>query len=477
MPTNLQQQLEQSIGTLKIDTDLLHKVLHGPESGPESVNTVESGELKSFMRLQKEIVDALESTSIIADVTALRDETKDARDEAVAAAGAMAIPDLGDIGKFYAAASDGSGGVVADFISLPAATDVAPGIVALATAAEIAAGIVANKAATPAAIKLSGIADMKARENIAILSFKVLQLQGISIQKYIDGYSDDFADLTGVDTSNPSWGLHDATGKFVSNKTLVQISNVGTTNIGNMTSGGGLAAAFDGTLNQAASGSTWRSGAPGYIGKDFGIGVSKDVKEVRITSTNDRGFDHNSSFGSTTNVTLTNQVSNDNYNNSVDRGNVVLPTNLAVIGQTIKIPIVGVGGYRYWRVKVEGTGMTYPACAELQYFENSPLTELILISQAQVALVQPSRIGLVISHEAIDPVIFNTDIIVYVSRDNGGTWTQASLSVAGDLDATRKILIAEADVSGTPAGVIPKYRITTHNGKEQRVHAVSCHWR
>lgn len=74
------------------------------------------------------------------------------------------------------------------------------------------------------------------------------------------------------------------------------------TNIGDMTGGGGLAAAFDGNLSQANSASAVganRGATGGYVGKDFGSGNAKPLSKIVVRSTNNIGFTN------TGNVTLT----------------------------------------------------------------------------------------------------------------------------------------------------------------------------
>lgn len=75
---------------------------------------------------------------------------------------------------------------------------------------------------------------------------------------------------------------------------LNQITDyTGTTNIGDMTGGGGLAAAFDGTTSQAfgscASASPGGT-TPAYVGKQWAGGVGKIIGRFIVYDPNNEGF-------------------------------------------------------------------------------------------------------------------------------------------------------------------------------------------
>ena len=71
----------------------------------------------------------------------------------------------------------------------------------------------------------------------------------------------------------------------------------------------------------------------------------------------------------------------------------------------------------------------------------------------------------------------NTDILGYISRDAGTTWTQGTLVDAGSFDDTTNILTMNAvDISGQPSGTSMRYKIVTANAKEQRLHGAWLAW-
>ena len=76
----------------------------------------------------------------------------------------------------------------------------------------------------------------------------------------------------------------------------------------------------------------------------------------------------------------------------------------------------------------------------------------------------------------------NTDIKAYVSRNNGTTFTQATLVDEGTYDTNVKVMSAhDIDISSQSSGTQMKYKISTHNqsagSKVTEVQAVSLGWR
>ncbi len=146
------------------------------------------------------------------------------------------------------------------------------------------------------------------------------------------------------------------------------------TRIGDMTSGGGLAAAFDGTTSQAEGSSARNSGSQtiGYVGKDWGSGVTKTVTGFIAYGSNDLGFTGNSPPGACGAITVTLQGSTDNFSSSiVDLGNVNAGTNAAGLVATKLTGIDTSTAYRYHRLKIvkASSDTKEVACAECQFYE------------------------------------------------------------------------------------------------------------
>ena len=74
----------------------------------------------------------------------------------------------------------------------------------------------------------------------------------------------------------------------------------------------------------------------------------------------------------------------------------------------------------------------------------------------------------------------NTDLVAAVSRDNGTTFTNVTLTGKGSYSGTTQIATAHnVDISGQPAGVAMKWKISTPNNalaKQTRINGVSLGW-
>lgn len=89
---------------------------------------------------------------------------------------------------------------------------------------------------------------------------------------------------------------------------------------------------------------------------------------------------------------------------------------------------------------------------------------------------QPVKANVAIVYQEIDATIENTETNVYLSRDNGTTWTQVIVADAGSYDGTYHYMIGTVDVSAQPAGTNVKIRVQTANGKEVRLAAWAVDW-
>ncbi len=96
------------------------------------------------------------------------------------------------------------------------------------------------------------------------------------------------------------------------------VSSADGTPIGNMTTNGGLAAAFDGNIAQGFAACATLNGTgslSGQIGKDWGSGVTRIVNGFRITGPSNSGI--NISDGTDRTITLKLQGSTDNFSSSI----------------------------------------------------------------------------------------------------------------------------------------------------------------
>lgn len=150
------------------------------------------------------------------------------------------------------------------------------------------------------------------------------------------------------------------------------ISPSGKTKIGNLTNGGGLAAAFDGTTNQAAAASASRTTSTAaftnYVGVDWGVGVSHKVTRVKVYGPNNANI---LAAGGGTTFKL--QGSTDNFASSVVdlTGAITFPTGNSQVVEVLRAAITTGTAYRYHRLAITGNGSNTVAVAEVEFYEDS----------------------------------------------------------------------------------------------------------
>ena len=138
--------------------------------------------------------------------------------------------------------------------------------------------------------------------------------------------------------------------------------------------------------------------------------------------------------------------------------------------------------YRYYRVNITQTGTSssrsLATVYELYGYEAvTTAASMTLVSDTFTAQTAPSEASLVLLHQPVDSVVLNTDVLAYISRDGGTTYTQGTLASGGEYSTGINILTVNGlDISAQPSGTNIKYKIVTANVKEQRFHGVWLQW-
>ena len=105
---------------------------------------------------------------------------------------------------------------------------------------------------------------------------------------------------------------------------------------------------------------------------------------------------------------------------------------------------------------------------------------MTLVSSAVTALAQPTTADAVLTYtNGAGTATINTDLKIFVSRDNGTTYTEGTLVQEGTIDGDTILACRRLDISGQPAGTSMRYKVTTLNqsvSKETRVMAASLAW-
>ena len=142
------------------------------------------------------------------------------------------------------------------------------------------------------------------------------------------------------------------------------------TAIGTMTAIAGLAAGFDGTVNKNTAASPGVDGVvTGFIGKDWGSGVTKTITGVKTWAPNDLGYMDANSQGVT--LTLWGHTSNDPAS-ATSLGVVAAITDSAATNAQVKLSgFTTTTAYRYHWVGVRrDSGVaSYRAITQCQFYE------------------------------------------------------------------------------------------------------------
>jgi hypothetical protein len=182
----------------------------------------------------------------------------------------------------------------------------------------------------------------------------------------VDGAALD-ATSFGEEDDDGYWNPIDFTGVT----TQKQPDLTGSSNIGNMTGGGGLAAAFDGITSQAstAGAALNNSSSDGTVGKDWGSGNTKTINKAVIIGPNDTSIVRNSidSQGATT-VYL--EASTDNF--SASTVSLASASTSTASGEVVVLETSGASAYRYHRIRVQAIdGSSDCFIAEVQFYEDT----------------------------------------------------------------------------------------------------------
>jgi len=327
--------------------------------------------------------------------------------------------------------------------------------------------------------------DNSIKTNIALLGFKTAVNGSLAKYSLQDAVIDEFADSTGVNASSSTnetiSGGRVTGGGFAGTQTLIA-DGVGTP-IGDMTSGGGLASAFDGTDHQSASASATKTGVSGYsiIGKYWGSGVTKQINKFEYHSTTNDGY--NTSNSNASGMTLQLYGGNDsNFSNAVALGSAGAISNGRAVNDSTTVTSVGSGLYSYHWIKHTAPSSDNNV-SEVNFWEDTlTVNNLTLVSNSTTASSAPSKSDLVIlMKNSTGTATINTDIKGFISRDNGSNFTEVTLVDEGSYGTDTKILVAhDVDISSQPSGTAMVYKITTLNqsgSKITDINAVSLGWK
>lgn len=136
-----------------------------------------------------------------------------------------------------------------------------------------------------------------------------------------------------------------------------------------------------------------------------------------------------------------------------------------------------VTAYLYYEINI--TGLTsYGSIRQFEFTVTSVLAAMSLRSAAYSASVQPSTASLtVVASTASGTITPNTNLVGYVSRDNGTTWTAVTLAAVLTVGG-QTTYAGSAVISGQPSGTAPRYRVDTAvtGSTDITIEAVALQW-
>jgi hypothetical protein len=233
----------------------------------------------------------------------------------------------------------------------------------------------------------------------------------------------------------------------------------GGTNIGDMTNGGGLAAAFDGVTSQTGAASARKAvtaaGFANTVGKQHS--GAKLVKRVTFYGPSDEAFL----------VGFASQIRLEGSNDGSAWTTLTTQNTTTATGEVIDVTSgLGSTSYSYHRANLSGNSAS-GSVAELRMYEAANAT--LRASPVSLLVADPVDIMAYFLFDPVDAVTMGTDVIGKVSIADGspedfvtGTWTQ--VGTYGNFELWR----LDVDMTGKTGSTL-EYSIETANNKEIRL--------
>ncbi len=135
----------------------------------------------------------------------------------------------------------------------------------------------------------------------------------------------------------------------------------------------------------------------------------------------------------------------------------------------------GSGGYGGGTGGDGGDGVVVIKYADDAFLQSSA-EDLTLVSTATTAQTEPVTGDVVmLLEDSSGTATLNTDIKAHVSRDDGTTWAETTLTNEGTWGTNKKILVArDVDISGQPSGTSMRYKIETFGQAGSDPHTITA---
>ncbi len=324
--------------------------------------------------------------------------------------------------------------------------------------------------------------DSGLQSDIAILGFKVAANGSLGKYDLVDQTIDDFQDASGIDASTSTGETRNASNYYsavsASSDAAAWVfgAQASGASYGTTIDAGGLrpSAAFDSSANQNQSTGYYDDSGEKWIGKDAGAGVTQTASNWSASGSNDYGFNNPWANGNPT-------IKLEYSSNGTDWTQATSATSSGAPG-TVGSSFTETAGYRYWRISMTSSGDLRVADFSLYGVKTTTTynSSMSLVSNSTTAQATPTTGDIVMTYtDGSGTATVNTDLKAYISRDNGTTWTQATLSSEGTTGGHTILTAHNVDISSQPSGTSMRYKIETLNqsaSKETRIQAVSLGW-
>ena len=322
--------------------------------------------------------------------------------------------------------------------------------------------------------------------NIALLAFKLSTANSLTTFQMVDQVIDEFVDASGIDgtmsTDEQLISGYYNSGAQTSTAAgwIFGASASGVafgTNIGTADNNGGLAAAFDNTTNYTSSTCAYGP-TTSWVGKDAGVNNSIAGTNWTARGASDHGWNNTANGSSTQRL----QTSPDGTNWT----DVQTFTTSGIPG-TGGTTFTETGYFRYWRVWASAQSGGDFRCSDFSLYgivkTESFNPGMSLVSNTTTAETTPTTGDIVmLMEDGLGTATLNTDVMAYISRDAGSTWSSAvTLVNEGSWGTNKKILVARnVDISSLAGTTSMRWKVElanqVANTVETRIHAMSLAW-
>ena len=346
--------------------------------------------------------------------------------------------------------------------------------------------------------------------DLDFMALKIGIQNNLNIYNLKDGIVDRYNDASGVDASASTNETRDSSGKYYSGYSLVPTTEDYHPNLDGVANWYDTPGSVSGTNNILFTSGSINSGGAAVMNDQSGKIAGVFTLITEITQMAGGAAPHSYGFGVSKNTDVL-----DSYTgNTVSAFPTTTMKNLAV-GNKIKVVYdtdnenvithyVDTGsGYGSAITTVYNKGANFDSttlvtpyfflvnwsdnstpwkfnCTGTRLYDAISYNNMTLISTAQTAQAAPTTGRIMVLDEAsTGTTTINSDIKAYISRDNGTTYSQATLTDDGEYATGKRMLSGSVDISGQPSGTAMRYKIETLNqsaSKVTRIYGTALMW-